>query len=93
MRNASAAAHDAAAQILCPGSHDAIAGGGHQRDIAWVDEFYDAAIAFAKEIHALLVIDAAYAPLNFQGKPLSVFSRPGAKDVAVELHSMSKGFN
>lgn len=56
-------------------------------------EFYDAAIAFAKEIHALLVIDAAYAPLNFRGKPLSIFSRPGAKDVAVELHSMSKGFN
>lgn len=56
-------------------------------------EFYDAAIAFAKEIHALLVVDAAYAPLNFRGKPLSVFSRPGAKDVAVELHSMSKGFN
>lgn len=56
-------------------------------------EFYDAAIAFAREIHALLVVDAAYAPLNFQGKPLSVFSRPGAKDVAVELHSMSKGFN
>ena len=56
-------------------------------------EFYDAAIAFAREIHALLVIDAAYAPLNFRGKPLSIFSRPGAKDVAVELHSMSKGFN
>ena len=53
-------------------------------------EFYDAAIAFAKEIHALLVVDAAYAPLNFRGKPLSIFSRPGAKDVAVELHSMSK---
>ena len=56
-------------------------------------EFYDEAIAFAKEIHALLVVDAAYAPLNFRGKPLSIFSRPGAKDVAVELHSMSKGFN
>ncbi len=56
-------------------------------------QFYDEAIAFAKEIHALLVIDAAYAPLNFQGKPLSIFSRPGGKDVAVELHSMSKGFN
>jgi len=56
-------------------------------------ELYDEAIAFAKEIHALLVIDAAYAPLNYRGKPLSIFSRPGGKDVAVELHSMSKGFN
>ena len=56
-------------------------------------EFYDEAIAFAKENQALLVIDAAYAPLNFQGRPLSIFSRPGGKEVAVELHSMSKGFN
>ncbi len=56
-------------------------------------EFYDEAIAFAKKIGALLVVDAAYAPLNFQGKPLSILSRPGAFDCAVELHSMSKGFN
>ncbi len=56
-------------------------------------EFYDKAIAFAKKNNVLLVIDAAYAPLNFVGKPLSIFSRPGGKDVAIELHSMSKGFN
>lgn len=56
-------------------------------------DFYKKAIAFAKENQALLVIDAAYAPLNFTGKPLSIFSCEGAKDVAVELHSMSKGFN
>ena len=56
-------------------------------------EFFDEAIAFAKSVGALLVIDAAYAPLNYVGKPLSIFSRPGGKDCAVELHSMSKGFN
>jgi LL-diaminopimelate aminotransferase len=56
-------------------------------------EFFDKAIAFAKENNVLLVIDAAYAPLNFSGHPLSIFSRPGGKEVAVELHSMSKGFN
>ena len=56
-------------------------------------EFYQKAIAFAKANQALLVIDAAYAPLNFTGKPLSIFSCEGAKDVAIELHSMSKGFN
>lgn len=56
-------------------------------------EFFDEAIAFAKKVGALLVIDAAYAPLNYTGKPLSIFSRPGAMDCAVELHSMSKGFN
>lgn len=56
-------------------------------------EFYDYAIAFAKANNILLVVDAPYAPLNFTGKPLSILSRPGGKDVAVELHSMSKGFN
>ena len=29
----------------------------------------------------------------FEGRPLSILSVPGAKDVAVELHSMSKAFN
>jgi len=56
-------------------------------------EFFDAAIAFALKHAALLVSDAAYAPLNFAGKPLSLLSRPHGKEVAVELHSMSKGFN
>ena len=55
--------------------------------------FLDKAIAFAKTNQALIVFDAAYAPLNFAGKPLSILSRPGGMDVAVELHSMSKGFN
>ena len=56
-------------------------------------EFYDQAIAFAKANNCLLVVDAPYAPLNFSGKPLSILSRPGGKEYAVELHSMSKGFN
>jgi LL-diaminopimelate aminotransferase len=56
-------------------------------------EFFDRAIAFAREHEMLIVSDAAYAPLNFAGHPLSILSRPGGKDVAVELHSMSKGFN
>lgn len=56
-------------------------------------EFFEKAVRFARENELLIVSDAAYAPLNFQGKPLSIFAVPGAKDVAVELHSMSKGFN
>ena len=56
-------------------------------------EFFEKAVAFAKANDILIVSDAAYAPLNFAGKPLSIFAIPGAKDVAVELHSMSKGFN
>ena len=57
------------------------------------EEFFAKAIKFAKENDILIVSDAAYAPLNFTGKPLSILSIPGGKDVAVELHSMSKGFN
>ena len=56
-------------------------------------EFWDTAIAFARKHEILLVSDAPYSPLTFSGKPMSVLSRPGGKDVAVELHSMSKGFN
>ena len=56
-------------------------------------DFFKKAIAFAKENNVLIVQDAAYAPLNFTGKPLSLLSLEGGKDVAIELHSMSKGFN
>ena len=56
-------------------------------------EFFDKAIAFALENNILIVSDAAYAPLNFAGKPLSILSRPHAFECAIELHSMSKGFN
>lgn len=56
-------------------------------------EFVDRAVRFAHDNDALIVWDAAYAPLNFAGSPLSVLSRPGAKEVCLELHSMSKGFN
>ncbi len=56
-------------------------------------EFFEKAVAFAKENNILIVSDAAYAPLNFTGEPLSILSIDGAMDCAVELHSMSKGFN
>ena len=57
------------------------------------EEFFAKTIDFARENNILIVSDAAYAPLNFVGKPLSILSLPGAKNVAIELHSMSKGFN
>lgn len=56
-------------------------------------EFFTKAVKFALENDIIIVSDAAYAPLNFKGKPLSILSIPGAMDCAVELHSMSKGFN
>ena len=56
-------------------------------------EFFADAVKFAKKYNFVIVSDAAYAALVFEGNPLSILSVPGAKDVAVELHSMSKGFN
>ena len=56
-------------------------------------EFFEKAVSFAKANHLLLIQDAAYAALRFEGEPLSILQIPGAKDVAIELHSLSKGFN
>ena len=41
----------------------------------------------------MVIHDAAYAALVFEGKPLSFLSVPGAKSVGIELHSTSKSFN
>ena len=56
-------------------------------------EFFRYAVEFALKHKLVIVSDAAYAALVFEGKPLSILSVPGAKEVAVELHSMSKAFN
>jgi LL-diaminopimelate aminotransferase len=56
-------------------------------------EFFRAVVAFAQR-HGLVVIhDAAYAALVFEGQPLSFLATPGAREVGVELHSCSKSFN
>jgi len=56
-------------------------------------EFFAQAVEFARLHKLAIVSDAAYSALVFDGKPLSILSVPGAKDVAIELHSMSKAFN
>ncbi len=56
-------------------------------------DFFAEVVAFARRHGLLVVQDAAYAALVFEGQPLSFLSLPGAKDVGVELHSVSKAFN
>jgi LL-diaminopimelate aminotransferase len=56
-------------------------------------EFFAQVVAFARKHNLIVIHDAAYAALVFDGKPLSFLATPGALDVGVELHSMSKGFN
>ncbi len=55
--------------------------------------FFDELIDFAKAHNVLIVQDAAYATLNYSPERISILGRPGGKDVAIELHSMSKSYN
>ncbi|HEY8749521.1 MAG TPA: LL-diaminopimelate aminotransferase [Tepidisphaeraceae bacterium] len=55
--------------------------------------FFADVVKFAKQHNLIVIHDSAYAALVFEGKPLSFLATPGAMDVGVELHSMSKGFN
>jgi LL-diaminopimelate aminotransferase len=55
--------------------------------------FFEEAVAFAKRHSLVLVQDAAYGSLHFGAEQLSLLQVPGAKDVAVELHSLSKSHN
>jgi len=55
--------------------------------------FFAHAVTFARQHNLLLIQDAAYAALTYSGHPLSLLQVPGAKDVALELHSLSKSFN
>jgi LL-diaminopimelate aminotransferase len=57
------------------------------------DAFYDALIAFAKKHNILIVQDAPYATLVYDGDRKSILQRPGAKACSIELHSMSKAYN
>ena len=56
-------------------------------------EFFQQVIAFAKQHNIVVVQDAAHIMLTYQSEPLSFLSVPGAKDVGVEIHSLSKGFD
>ena len=56
--------------------------------------FFEGVIDFARRHRILVVHDAAYGALVFDGEePLSILSIPGAEEVAVEVHSISKAFN
>ncbi|MEZ6133839.1 MAG: LL-diaminopimelate aminotransferase [Pirellulaceae bacterium] len=57
------------------------------------EEFYAQVIELAKSHEFVVVQDAAHIVLSFDGPPLSFLQVPGARDVGVEVHSMSKGFD
>jgi LL-diaminopimelate aminotransferase len=56
-------------------------------------DFYKRVIDFALTNKIVVVQDAAHILLSYDGPPLSFLQVDGAKEVGVEVHSMSKGFN
>jgi alanine-synthesizing transaminase len=57
-------------------------------------DFFKRVVAFAKEHKMLVIHDLAYADLVFDGyKAPSILQVQGARDVAVEMYSMSKGYS
>jgi LL-diaminopimelate aminotransferase len=57
------------------------------------EAFYTKVIDFAKRNELVVIQDAAHGLLSYDRPPLSFLSIPGAKDVGVEVHSLSKGYH
>jgi len=55
--------------------------------------FYEKVVAFAKKNNIVVIQDAAHLPFTHGQKPMSFLETPGALDVGVEVHSMSKGWH
>lgn len=58
-------------------------------------EFYAKLVDFAKKNGIIVAADAAYSEIYYDenDKPLSFLEIPGAKEVGVEFHSLSKTYN
>ncbi len=55
--------------------------------------FYEKVIDFAMTNQIVVAQDAAHIMLTYETKPFSFLEVPGARDVGVEIHSLSKGWN
>ena len=58
-------------------------------------EYLEEVVEFARKYELLIVQDAAYAEMYYDDadRPHSILEIEGAKDVAIEMHSLSKTFN
>ncbi|MFW6437686.1 MAG: aminotransferase class I/II-fold pyridoxal phosphate-dependent enzyme [Armatimonadota bacterium] len=58
-------------------------------------EYLERAVDFARKYEMVIVQDAAYAEVYYDeaDRPHSILEIDGAKDVAIEIHSLSKTFN
>lgn len=57
------------------------------------DDFYASVVELAKRRSFVVVQDAAHVMLSYDRPPRSFLQTPGALDVGVEVHSMSKGYD
>jgi LL-diaminopimelate aminotransferase len=57
-------------------------------------EFFEEVVKFARHYEIMLVHDLCYAELAFDGyQPTSLLEIPGAKEISVEFHTLSKTYN
>jgi LL-diaminopimelate aminotransferase len=57
-------------------------------------EFLERAVAFCHRHDIILCHDAPYSEIAFDGyRPLTLFEIPGAKEIGLEFHSLSKTYN
>ncbi len=57
-------------------------------------DFLERAVAFCRQHDIILCHDAPYSEIAFDGyRPLTLFEIPGAKEIGLEFHSLSKTFN
>jgi LL-diaminopimelate aminotransferase len=56
-------------------------------------EFYEQVIGLAQQHQFVVVQDAAHGLLSYDQPPTSFLAVPGAMEVGVEVHSLSKGFD
>ena len=56
-------------------------------------KFYEEVVKLAKQYEFIVMQDAAYAALTYDGNSESFLTVPGAMDVGVEFHSLSKAYN
>lgn len=60
--------------------------------VATVD-FFKKVIDFAMKNEIVVVQDAAHVMFSYESRPFSFLEVPGAREVGVEVHSLSKGWN
>ena len=56
-------------------------------------EFFEGAVQFARDNGLIVLNDAAYSEVVYEGDRVSLLQVEGAKDVGIEFHSFSKTFN